>query len=42
LAFCDRRLAQMQQQGAVAVKLYDAYYRSLRIADVPFAAADAL
>ena len=42
LAFCDRRVAQMQQQGAVAVKLYDAYYRSLRIADVPFAAADAL
>lgn len=42
LAFCDRRMAQMQQQGAVAVKLYDAYYRSLRMADVPFAAADAL
>ncbi len=42
LAFCDRRLVQMQQQGAVAVKLYDAYYRSLRIADVSFAAADAL
>ena len=42
LAFCDRRLSQIQQQGAVAVKLYDAYYRSLRIADVPFAAADAL
>ena len=37
--FVDDTLRRWQKQGAVAVKFYDAYLRTLRIADVPEAQA---
>ena len=37
--FVDETLRRWQKQGAVAVKFYDAYLRTLRIADVPQAQA---
>ena len=37
--FIDDTLRRWQKQGAVAVKFYDAYLRTLRIADVPEAQA---
>jgi predicted TIM-barrel fold metal-dependent hydrolase len=37
--FIDDTLRRWQNQGAVAVKFYDAYLRTLRIADVPEAQA---
>jgi uncharacterized protein len=40
--FVDNTLRQWQKQGAVAVKFWDAYLRTLRIADVPENQAAAL
>lgn len=42
LRFIDDTLRRWQKQGAVAVKFYDAYLRTLRIADVPEARASVL
>lgn len=42
LAFVDAQLDRWKAQGAVAVKLYDAYQRTLVFADVPRARAAAL
>lgn len=42
LRFIDDTLRRWQKQGAVAVKFYDAYLRTLRIADVPEAQASVL
>jgi predicted TIM-barrel fold metal-dependent hydrolase len=42
LRFIDDTLRRWQKQGAVAVKFYDAYLRTLRIADVPEAHASTL
>lgn len=42
LEVVDDTVRRWQRQGAVAVKFYDAYLRTLRIADVPEAHASAL
>jgi predicted TIM-barrel fold metal-dependent hydrolase len=39
LRFVDNTLSRWQKEGAVAVKFFDAYLRTLRIADVPEARA---
>jgi uncharacterized protein len=39
--FIDNTLRQWQKQGAVAIKFWDAYLRTLRIADVPASEATA-
>jgi hypothetical protein len=39
IGFVDQTLRRWQQQGAVAVKFFDAYLRTLRIAEVPEARA---
>lgn len=40
--FVDDALTRWQKEGAVAVKFYDAYLRTLRIADIPASRASAL
>ena len=42
MRFVDETLARWQRDGAVAVKFSEAYYRTLRIADVPESRAAAL
>jgi predicted TIM-barrel fold metal-dependent hydrolase len=42
IRFVDQTLRHWQGQGAVAVKFYDAYFRTLRIAKVPESRATAL
>lgn len=42
LKHLDRRLALYKEQGAVALKFTDAYYRTLRIANTPKARAEAI
>jgi uncharacterized protein len=42
LPLLDRILERFREQGAVAIKFSDAYHRTLRIADVPRARAEAV